>query len=409
MPPTAAPAFLEIEDYSNSFEYDDDDDDGNGDTNALLDNGNKYHGNHRNGIHASGGKGTSFVVRLLAVIAFVGLASMLRPALLTPGVDETVTSGSHASYYNYQNSKKKGSSGGMVLPVNYECPAITEYKPQGVDQASWYDEKSREIATNVTQFLSDFREAEFDNWGHSYEEVKKGMYHWKSNMFRELKDGASIYESACGIGLNMYMTLEIMQEELGLTNVIVYGNEYVPESVDIAREVWNADRRESLPSSAVQGRICTGDSSDLKEVPSAAFDFVYTGYITPTMDPLNLNGSSDDNYDRLTEICVSEEDPEEVKLAVKAQESQNDWYGQWVGEMIRIAKPGAPVIVEQVSHAFCSAKYDWGGVDQDFWRPAVDRYHWDVDPDSFVFEKDTIFRKRYHVYMKKNQREEWNK
>jgi hypothetical protein len=202
----------------------------------------------------------------------------------------------------------------------------------------------------------------------------------------------------------MYMTLEIVREVLGLTNLAVYGNEYVPESVDIAREVWNADRRESLPCSAIQGRICTGDSTDLHGVPSAAFDLVYTGYITPMMNPLNFNESSDDNYARLQEICESKGNPEQVKLAVKAQERQNDWYGLWVGQMIRIAKPGAPVIVEQVSYSFCSAIFDWGGVDQDFWRPAIDRYQWDVDPDSFVFESDTIFRKRYHVYMKKNQR-----
>jgi hypothetical protein len=292
----------------------------------------------------------------------------------------------------------------VVLPVNYECPSVTELKPNDKDQASWYDEKSRAIKNNVTEFLSVFRQAEFDNWGHSYEEVKKGMYKWKSKMFRELKDGASIYESACGVGLNMYMTLEIIQEELGLTNLTVYGNEYVPESVDIAREVWNVDRRESLPCSAIQGRICTGDSTDLHGVPSAAFDLVYTGYLTPMMDPLNLNKPGDGNFDRMTEICHSKDDPELVKLAVKAQERQNDWYGQWVGQMIRLAKPGAPVIVEQVSYSFCSAIYDWGGVDQDFWPAAVDRYQWDVDPDSFVFERDTIFRKRYHVYMKKNQR-----
>jgi hypothetical protein len=403
MPP-AATAFLEIEESHS--EYEDDDDDFNCDTKALLSTkSNHNHGNHRNGINASasGRKGTSFLVRLLAVVAFVGFASMLRPALLTPGVSETVQGRSPSAYYNSENKNKKGSSG-VVLPVNYECPSVTELKPNDKDQASWYDEKSRAIKNNVTEFLSVFRQAEFDNWGHSYEEVKKGMYKWKSKMFRELKDGASIYESACGVGLNMYMTLEIIQEELGLTNLTVYGNEYVPESVDIAREVWNVDRRESLPCSAIQGRICTGDSTDLHGVPSAAFDLVYTGYLTPMMDPLNLNKPGDGNFDRMTEICHSKDDPELVKLAVKAQERQNDWYGQWVGQMIRLAKPGAPVIVEQVSYSFCSAIYDWGGVDQDFWPAAVDRYQWDVDPDSFVFERDTIFRKRYHVYMKKNQR-----
>jgi hypothetical protein len=393
-------AFLEIEE-SHSDEYEDDDD---YDDVALLGEINHDHGTHRNSINTSGRKGTSFLVRLLAVVAFVGFASMLRPALLTPGASETVKSrspSSSASYYN--NKKNKKGSSGVVLPVTYECPAIKEYIPNDKEEASWYDEKSRQIKNNVTEFLSVFRQAEFDNWGHSYEEVKKGMYHWKSNMFRELKDGASIYESACGVGLNMYMTLEIVQEELGLTNLAVYGNEYVPESVDIAREVWNVDRRESLPCSAIQGRICTGDSTDLHDVPSAAFDLVYTGYLTPMMDPLDFKESGDGNYARMTTICNSKDNPEMVKLAVKMQERQNDWYGQWVGQMIRLAKPGAPVIVEQVSYSFCSAIYDWGGVDQDFWPAAIDRYQWDVDPDSFVFERDTIFRKRYHVYMKKNQ------
>jgi hypothetical protein len=398
-------AFLEIEE-SHSDEYEDDDDDLNYDDVALLGKSNHDHGNHRNSINASGRKGTSFLVRLLAVVAFVGFASMLRPALLmTPGASETVKSrspSSSASYYD--NKKSKKGSSGVVLPVTYECPVRKEYKPNDKEQASWYDEKSREIKNNVTEFLSVFRQAEFDNWGKSYEEVKKGMYHWKSNMFRELKDGASIYESACGVGLNMYMTLEIVEEELKLKNLVVYGNEYVPESVDIAREVWNVDRRESLPCSAIQGRICAGDSTDLHDVPSGAFDLVYTGYITPMMDPLDFKESGDGNYARMTEICNSKDNPEMVKLAVKMQERQNDWYGQWVGQMIRLAKPGAPVIVEQISYSFCSAIYDWGGVDQDFWPAAIDRYQWDVDPDSFVFEWDTIFRKRYHVYMKKNQR-----
>ena len=32
---------------------------------------------------------------------------------------------------------------------------------------------------------------------------------------------------------------------------------------------------------------------------------------------------------------------------------QRDWYGKWVEEMARIAKPGVPVIVEQVSAPYC--------------------------------------------------------
>jgi hypothetical protein len=34
-------------------------------------------------------------------------------------------------------------------------------------------------------------------------------------------------------------------------------------------------------------------------------------------------------------------------------QKQTDWYGKWVGEMARIAKPGVPVIIEQVSLPYC--------------------------------------------------------
>jgi hypothetical protein len=86
-----------------------------------------------------------------------------------------------------------------------------------------------------------------------------------------------------------------------------------------------------------------------------------------------------------------------------AQQAQEDWYGNWVAEMARIAKPGVPVIVEQVSEAYCDAFFDWGGVHRDWWLASAtnNTYGWNVVPDSVVIEEDTIFRDRYHVFMLK--------
>jgi hypothetical protein len=55
-----------------------------------------------------------------------------------------------------------------------------------------------------------------------------------------------------------------------------------------------------------------------------------------------------------------------------------------------------------VSKPYCNAYFDWGGVAKEFWKPAIDEYKWDIDPNSIVMEKDTIFRDRYHVFMRKN-------
>ena len=72
----------------------------------------------------------------------------------------------------------------------------------------------------------------------------------------------------------------------------------------------------------------------------------------------------------------------------------------WVVEMVRIAKPGAPVIVESVSLPLCQAPWDWGGVSRDFWKGQVHAWP-QVDPDSLEFGVDNMYPGRYHVYFRK--------
>ena len=119
------------------------------------------------------------------------------------------------------------------------------------------------------------------------------------------------------------------------------------------------------------------------------------------LDPLDLKNGVKENYQEYEAICEGKI-WQDQKLAEVAQQRQRDWFGKWVSEMVRIAKPGAPVIIEQVSYPFCEAEFDWGGVDQDFWTDyAIDKYGWDIDPTSIAFEDDRLFRKRYHVFMRK--------
>lgn len=70
--------------------------------------------------------------------------------------------------------------------------------------------------------------------------------------------------------------------------------------------------------------------------------------------------------------------------------------------MVRIAKPGAPVIIEQVSKPYCSNIDDWGGVSPKFWIMGTRIYDWDVDPTSIDMATDKVFGGRYHVFMRKN-------
>ena len=165
--------------------------------------------------------------------------------------------------------------------VWFECPDpntledAENYHNTSVEQV--YVNRTVEIDSNLTGFLDSFHQADYDGWGKTYDFIKAGMYHWKSTRFpKNLNDGDTIYESACGIGLNIIMTLEILKEVKGVNNVIVYGNEYLPASANTSNRVLDA----LLPTlNATKGSICAADSTDLHFVPSNSFDLVFTGYI----------------------------------------------------------------------------------------------------------------------------------
>jgi hypothetical protein len=289
------------------------------------------------------------------------------------------------------------------LPVHFQCPKSASYiEAENFDEQmkEGYEIVSRSITSDMEEFKKTFRETNFDDWGHTYEEVKDGMRHFKSTYYPPyLKDGATIYESACGIGLNLYMTLEILHETSGLENLIVYGNELFGASVAKANTVYD----HIGPAKSQKGVICTANSAHLDFVPEKSFDLVYTGYLYPLMDPLNL-GFGQEGVGTYEGLCEGKENLEAARtIADVAQKRQNDWYGHWVAEMSRIAKLGVPVIVEQVSQPKCDDFGDWGGVPKEWWIESAtnNTYGWNVDPSSLAFEDDSIFGGRYHVFMLK--------
>jgi hypothetical protein len=172
------------------------------------------------------------------------------------------------------NSWNKSSSN---IPVNFQCP--TEFTKAENDDPSMkqeYVEVTQQITNNMTEFLRTFREENFDGWTHTYDEVKEGLRPFKAKYYPpNLESGDTIFESACGIGLNLFMTLEILYEEKGITDIVVYGNEYLKVSAAKANAV--VDR--VAPHDGKKGVICAADSTNLSFVPGDAFDLVYTGYI----------------------------------------------------------------------------------------------------------------------------------
>jgi hypothetical protein len=121
------------------------------------------------------------------------------------------------------------------------------------------------------------------------------------------------------------------------------------------------------------------------------------------MDPLEFDtGDVGENYDSYKQLCDSNEtDWQAKKLIELEQQRQQDWVALWVGQMARIAKPGAPVIIESVASPYCDSTLEWGGVATGWWKEAVTEYDWDVDPDSLEIGEDLLFYGRHHVFMRK--------
>lgn len=263
-----------------------------------------------------------------------------------------------------------------------------------------YSEPAKKKAQNLTYFLENFRTMEIDGWVKNYGQVEKGMQHWRSTRFvPNVRSGDTIYESACGIGMGLHMTVDILKQH-GIENLTVYGNEYLPESADLANKALDF----LLPKlNARKGAICQGDSTDLSHVPDNSFDLVYTGYLSELYDTLNLNLSENELYARNEQLCRSKNDDwKALKLLEIGEARQSEWHKKWVGEMIRIAKPGKAIIIEQARESDCKAHPGFDVPTRGWWREAIRKCQWDVDPDSLDFEEDRVFRHRYHLLMKKS-------
>lgn len=169
------------------------------------------------------------------------------------------------------------------IPVDYECRASTDTETAGniINDNTYRVDPSDNgggatLVTNLTEFLQTFRDAQYEDWGKSYNQVKEAMYHFKSTYFPPyLIDGGTIYESSCGNGLNLFMTLEILQETHDIENLFVYGNDPQVGQTNQASAIFD----HAAPARGRKGNICAADSSRLGFIPANAFDLVFTGYI----------------------------------------------------------------------------------------------------------------------------------
>jgi hypothetical protein len=365
------------------------------------------------------GLGTVFVPSRKLLVCFFGVVLLLVVVIFLPKEQDEH---SQTNPYNMDISapKFKGSPQySCVDPNNYWVDETTGKKRTIPDGHTFYRDNStwmQYLMVNYTQY--EFRNTEYWNWGKSYQEVKDGIRHWKvSRYLPNLKTGDSIFESGCGIGLNLLLTVEILQEESNhyINDLHLYGSEFGIAAAELANVFLDHElSKSSYGGTGKRGLICPGDSTHLHFIPDNTFDLVFTGYLSPVPDPWSANLTNDADaeiiLERRREICSTRDTNwKSQTLSEYAQSLQKEWYGAYVSEMIRIAKPGAPIMIEFVSDPYCDKiQYDeWGGgVPYSFWTNGIADFGWDVDQDSIDFEPETLFadKRRYHVMMRKRKR-----
>ena len=97
-----------------------------------------------------------------------------------------------------------------------------------------------------------------------------------------------------------------------------------------------------------------------------------------------------------------------MPLKKAAQEAQEQWATKWVTDMMRVARPGGLIVIENLSVPYCESADDVGGISQDWWSTIVqdNQEAWQVDPASLQLKIDGLRSWRYHVAMRRKENEE---
>ena len=298
---------------------------------------------------------------------------------------------------NEEGSYSHHSHSSFSTPPKIQCIAASDND----DDTNEIVEEKNHIVWNP----NNLRSAKYHPWSKTYDQVKAKIQDWKAKQFIPyLQNGDSIFESGCaGNGMNLYITLSIVKKNGGLTDLNVYGNAQAQQEMD---ETLALVKDHPILPKHQATTICTGNPMMLTEyIPDESFDLVFTGFVDVMWVMENDN---DDESLSLLQSSNVETTCAQTTRADKLQTRTEQIYKQWVSEMIRVAKPGARIVVENVSPPLCSA--DWeeqnnsnqaGGVSPEWWHTAIQNDDFSIDETSLSFVNSQLFVKDYHVAMTK--------
>jgi len=284
--------------------------------------------------------------------------------------------------------------------MDYTCPAnvgIAINDKDGVFDYYKDDTAQHARQANNSEFEG-FLDEQYGAWGitpNMHKALNANWIHWYGDHLLH-SESKTIYESACGTGLTLFVIIQLLYEQYNITGIEAFGNEYIAENVVTANQFYDWAIGQYPELDVRKGRICRGDSTNLTSfVPTNSFDIVMTGYIDPIVDPLGLGLIENWQHEPW---CNSKNESKQ-SLMKEEQKEINAWFALWASQMIALVKPGGIVIIESISQPRCDVG-DWGGVTKEWWAQAIQEYEWDtqlgIDPTSLeIIDFDPLTQNEY--------------
>ena len=153
------------------------------------------------------------------------------------------------------------SSTAKEFSATYKCP--TSASPQSLNDTpnnNNFDVYIHPAEASSFTHLQQFKDQKiFDGWQTKYSNFKDQRRPFVENfIIPRIKSHYSIYESACGQGMNLLLTAEILREhDIAVT---LSGSDYLQTSVDLANQMLDTPEAQKLTS---KGTFCQGGEEEV--------------------------------------------------------------------------------------------------------------------------------------------------
>ena len=383
--------------------------------------------------------GTMLIFILLSIFAIV-VPKKTRPTTNSSSSSDAASSSSSSSSFSNNNNntiftlpsihKFKGAP-------QYSCPNVNNnnnVNTNTMEDEAFNNRIGNRIDVNLIQqdipeFVNTFRDRDIRQymdigWNNNsnsspinvtYNTWKEQITHWRTTKYIPSlkKTGANIFEVNCGLGLNLFMTYEIIhqsQPKDDIRDVHLYGSTTTTPTRHFSHYYNDDSIRTAMTANVVldtilqkeanfvgggkRGMICptttttttTSSSSsststtnsnndqsnyhlsiDLSFIPDNSFDLVYTSYVPPLREiwDTDTNRMTNEEFvQRHVELCRTKESDWKSSILYNISQQQHELlYGQYVSEMIRITKPGNVIAIEHVPIPFCDTVANINDID----------------------------------------------